>query len=117
MRLMNKSTNKTLIPNLEVADTVWTRMKGLLGRKHLPADRALWIKPCNSVHTFFMNFAIDLVFVDDAMVVKKTYQAVKPGRLVWPVWRASSVIELSEGFLQTNPIRIGEQLHVDHSVP
>ncbi|NJM09656.1 MAG: DUF192 domain-containing protein [Bdellovibrionaceae bacterium] len=116
MRLVTKSGNKTLIPHLEVADTLWTRTKGLLGRESLPAGNALWILRCNSVHTFFMNFAIDLVFVDRQLVVKKTLSRVKPWSLVLPVWRATSVIELSEGFLENNPIRVGEQLHVDHTL-
>lgn len=115
-RLMNQTSNQTLIPNLEVADTFWTRAKGLLGRKELSSDRALWINPCNSVHTFFMKFAIDLVFVNREMVVVKTIGDVPPGRMVWPVWSASSVIEFRAGFLEQNPIRVGEQLHVDHSL-
>jgi len=114
MRLVNKSDNKTLISHLEVAQGLWPRMKGLLGRKNLPADQALWIPRCNSIHTFFMKFPIDLVFIDADMVVKKTIAGVRPGRVVWPVWQATGVIELSEGFLQNNPLRIGEQLHVDH---
>ena len=114
MKLYSKNTARTLVPNLEVASTLWPRMKGLLGRKSLAMDRALWIHRCNSIHTFFMNFPIDVVFVDRQMVVRKVYRQVQPNRIVLPVWRASSVIEFSPGFLDSNPISIGEQLHVDH---
>ena len=103
-----------LIPRLEIASNLWSRTKGLLGRQNLEADQAMWILRCNSVHTFFMKFTIDLVFVDRDMRVKKTFSRVKPGRIVWPVWGASSVIELSAGFLETNPIHIGDKLNVDH---
>ncbi len=113
-KLYSKSTAKTLVPKLEVATSFWARTKGLLGRKELPADQALWIHRCNSIHTFFMQFPIDLVFVDRQMVVRKTYSRVKPNRLVLPVLWATSVIELSPGFLEANPITVGEQLHVDH---
>ncbi|MBX3020838.1 MAG: DUF192 domain-containing protein [Bdellovibrionales bacterium] len=109
-----RNARSTLIPYLEVASTWWPRTKGLIGRTHLPDDQALWILRCNSIHTFFMKFAIDLVFVDRKMVVKKTYSRVKPARLVLPVWGAASVIELAPGFLEKHPVAIGEQLHVDH---
>lgn len=113
---MTKTSQKVLVPKLEVAATMWTRNKGLLGRKDLPADQALWILRCNSVHTFFMNFAIDLIFLDKKMTVQKTVANVPPGRVVWPVWKASSVIELPSGFLENNPIRVGEVLHVDPTI-
>lgn len=114
MKLYSKKTTKTLIPKLEVATSLWARTKGLLGRSELPADQALWIHRCNSIHTFFMKFPIDLVFVDRNLVVKKIMHKVKPNRLVFPVLTATSVIELSPGFLEANPIAVGEQLHVDH---
>ncbi|MGE0527827.1 MAG: DUF192 domain-containing protein [Bdellovibrionales bacterium] len=114
MRLKSKS--RILIENLEIADSLWSRCKGLLGRSSLPPGHALWIKPCNSVHTFFMKFAIDLVFLDRQMTVTKTYSRVPPGRLIGPVWRASSVIEFREGFLDESPLSMGEQLHVDSAL-
>lgn len=114
MRLYSKNTAKTLVNQLEVASTLWSRTKGLIGRAGLDADQALWIHRCNSIHTFFMKFPIDLVFVDRHLVVRKTMSAVQPNRLVLPVLSATSVIELKAGFLDANPITVGEQLHVDH---
>ena len=114
MRLIRGTEN--IIANLEVANTLWSRTRGLLGRSHLPQDRALWILRCNSVHTFFMKFPIDLVFLNRKMEVAKTFKGVKPGRFIWPVWRASSVIELSAGFLEKHPLQVGEKLHVDPSL-
>jgi len=113
VRLRSEAGDKLLLENLEVASSFWSRSKGLLGRKSLPPTQGLWILRCNSIHTFFMNFAIDLVFLDKKMVVRKTLKGVRPNRLVLPVWRASSVIELSDGFLEKSPIRVGEKLHVD----
>lgn len=109
-----KRANAVLVPNLEVAAGFWARTKGLIGRRDLPEDRGLLILRCNSIHTFFMKFAIDLVFVDRDMKVRKTYSSVPPRRLVLPVWGASSVIELRAGFLNNHPVNVGEQLHVDH---
>lgn len=116
MKLTNASTGQVLVSNLEVASNFWTRTKGLLGRDGLSEDQALWILRCNSVHTYFMKFSLDLIFLNKKMVVVDTGTNVRPGRLVLPVWRATSVIELKSGFLEKNPVRIGEQLHVDHSL-
>lgn len=102
-----------LVPRLEVATSFWARSKGLLGRRELPAGNALWIKPCNSVHTFFMKFPIDLIFLDRDLRVLKTIANVPAGRLTLPVWKASSVIELPAGFLAGTNVQTGERLYVD----
>jgi uncharacterized membrane protein (UPF0127 family) len=115
-RLMNKTRQQVLVENLEVAENFWSRLVGLLGRKDLAANRGLWIKRCNSVHTFFMRFTIDLIFVDENLKVVKTVRHVHPGRMVWPVWKARSVIELRDGFLDQHLVEVGEELHVDHSL-
>lgn len=115
MRLLN-SSNSILVEKLEVADTFWSRTRGLLGRSGLSHDEALWIKRCNSIHTYFMKFPIDLIFLNRKMEVTRTIPNVKPGRLIWPVWSASSVIELASGFLETRPLKIGERVHVDTSL-
>jgi uncharacterized membrane protein (UPF0127 family) len=111
-----KSANGILVQNLEVAKSFYARSKGLLGRKDLPMDRGLWILRCNSVHTFFMRFPIDLVFLNRKMLVTKVIADVRPGRVVWPVWSASSVIELRAGYLKEHPIRVGEKLNVDSAL-
>jgi uncharacterized membrane protein (UPF0127 family) len=116
MHVLKRPDGKILIPRLEVASTLWRRTRGLLGRSELPADRALWILRCNSIHTFFMKFPIDVVFLNRRMQVTKTFARVKPWRMIWPIFSASSVIEFSEGFLEKNPVRIGEELHVDRSL-
>ncbi len=116
MKLINALTKQTLVPRLEVADTLWSCMRGLLGRSSLDAQEGLWIVSRGSIHTFFMKFAIDLVFVDRNFVVTKTVSNVTPFRFVWRGWRAASVIELQAGFLERNPIRVGDKLHVDPSV-
>ncbi|QDK39608.1 DUF192 domain-containing protein [Bdellovibrio sp. NC01] len=110
--LQNKSTNVNLVPNLEVAKTFWSRGKGLLGRKNLSEDAALWIHQCNSIHTCFMQFSIDCVFVDKNLKVKAIYKDVKPWRMVFPVWGASSVIEMAAGTSSKLNISVGDQLYV-----
>ena len=113
MRALKLAPHGPAVARLETADTLWTRTKGLLGRDGLPDDVGLWIAPCNSVHTFFMRFAIDLVFLDRDLVVRRVYRDVRPNRLVLPVL-AHSVIEFEAGFLNRTHFNLGERVYVDH---
>jgi len=62
--LYNTHNGRVLAQEVERAGSFWQRMKGLLGRRGLPAGQALFLEPCNSIHTFFMGFPIDAVFLD-----------------------------------------------------
>lgn len=94
---------------MDVADTSATRRTGLLKHEHLDAGQGLWITPCESVHTFFMKFSIDLVYVDKKRKVRKVRHAV-------PAWRlsmclaAQSILELPEGTAERTGTRVGDQL-------
>lgn len=111
-KLMNTTTNQTLIADLEVASTFLSRGKGLLGREELPSHQALWIHHCNSIHTFFMKFAIDCVFVDKNLKVRAIRKEVRPWRLILPVWGAASVIEMAAGTVSKGNVSVGDQLYV-----
>ena len=85
------------------------RMRGLLGRKGLSAAQGLWIEPCNSVHTFFMAFAIDVLYLDRELRVKRTCAELKPWRGS-ACFTARSVIELAAGEMQRLGIAEGDQI-------
>lgn len=110
--LRRATTDQVLIPNLRVADSMMTRIRGLLGTTDLSPDEALWIPRCDSIHTFFMKYSIDCVFLDRDMVVKSIKGDVRPGRIVWPQWGAVSVIEMKAGTFSKLGIQKGEKLHV-----
>ena len=110
--LINKTKNQILDLKVEVAETFWARARGLLGRSSMGEVQALWIPRCNSIHTFFMKFAIDCVFVDKNLKVRAIYSNVEPGRLVLPVWGATSVFELASGVSSKMNISVGDQLNV-----
>lgn len=112
-KLMNQTQNKMLVSNLEIANGIVERMKGLIGKEKIESSYGLWIKRCNSIHTFLMNFPIDVIFVDKNLKVKKCLEKIEPNKIVWPIFGASSVIELKSGFLSEHKTQIGDQLHVD----
>ncbi len=113
VKLKKSHNSEIVVQNVEVAKTFWARGKGLLGRKGLLPEQGLWIHRCNSIHTFFMKFNIDCIFVDKFLKVKAVYSGVQPGRIILPVWGASSVFELAEGVIEKKQIQKGDQLHVD----
>jgi uncharacterized membrane protein (UPF0127 family) len=79
-----------------VADRPLTRMRGLLGRTELPRGEGILLRPCGSIHTFFMRFSIDAVFVDRDGKVVGVERELKP----WRTARhrgAKAVLELAAG--------------------
>ncbi len=114
MKLFKGGENLLLIEELCKASSLLSRMQGLLGSSSLSANAGLWILRCNSIHTFFMKYPIDCVFVDKSMKVTSIKSDVEPFRMVWPQRKADSVIELAAGTVQKLQIKIGDQLHVGH---
>lgn len=108
----SSSGAELLIDQLDIAESFWSRGKGLLGRKDLGANEALWIRPCNNIHTFFMKFAIDCIFVDSKLVIKNVAKNVGPFRFVGPFWKSHSVIEMQSGFIESKKLKIGDHLYV-----
>ena len=97
-----------LVPRIEIADGLRARMKGLLGRDGLGRGRALWIESCGIVHTFFMRFPLDLVFVDRECRVTRIVFGVPPGRVAWGGLRARRVLEMEAGWFPRDALRPGD---------
>lgn len=97
--LMNARTGRVLASAVDVAGTSESRRRGLLGRDSLDPSAALVIAPCSAIHTFFMRFVIDAVFVDRAGRVLKVVQHLKPWHIA-ASFRAYAVIELNAGSVQ-----------------
>jgi uncharacterized protein len=108
----NITRGTVLASSLEIADTGPARNKGLLNRDRLAPGGGLWIVPCQSVHTFFMRFPIDLVYVDGQKRVRKVRIAVGPGRISFCL-TAQSVIELPAGTIQRTQTRRGDSLVIE----
>ena len=101
--------NGEFLCNAMVADSMKSRGIGLLGKKSLPDDQGLWIKPCTSVHTFFMRFPIDILYLDkDNTVVKQS--KMKVNRMSFGGKGAKTVLELPWASIEKHDIRVGEQL-------
>lgn len=110
--LVNKNNQKTLATSLKKAKSFLERAKGLIGTKTIPNDWALWIPFCKSIHTFFMSFPIDVVFVDKQLRVVSIFYNVPPRRLLFGGFKSHSVFEMKGLSLNHNKIKKGDQLHV-----
>jgi uncharacterized membrane protein (UPF0127 family) len=97
---------------VELADTSPKRRTGLLKHERLDPGHGLWIVPCESVHTFFMKFPIDLVYVDRSYKVRKVRHAVVPWRMS-ACLSAHSVIELPAGTAEQSGTQAGDELTVE----
>lgn len=110
-RVLNLTRGTVLATRLEVAGDGGRRRKGLLGRSGLAAGEGLWIVPCEAVHTFFMRFPLDLVYLDRAGKVKKVREAVAPWRIS-ACLLAHSVLELPAGTIRATHTRAGDRLEI-----
>jgi uncharacterized protein len=112
MRLINQTKNVLLAEDVFIAKTIFTRIKGLLGRKVFLPNQAVILDPCDSVHTFFMHFPIDIIFIDKDYKVIKTLPNFKPNRITRKYWHSSKVIELPSGKLDITNTQVKDQLQL-----
>ncbi len=106
------SAGTTLAQHCIVARSAYSRMIGLLAHKSLPTGEGLLLEPCNQVHTFFMGFAIDVIFLAKDNTVLRTSE-MKPWRLSPLIWRARKIVELPAGTLRQHPVNAGERLEIN----
>jgi uncharacterized membrane protein (UPF0127 family) len=111
--IANKSKNTVLARRIFLADNPLSRMKGLLGRKALGVSEAMVIKPCNAVHTFFMRFPIDILFIGKDNRVIRVVCGLKPFRFSPACFSAHFVIELPAGSIQDSCTTPGDQLSIE----
>ncbi len=113
--VVNQTRDRVLAEQCEVARTFWARGRGLMGRDELQPGQGLFILPCASIHTFFMRFPIDVLFLDRQDCVVGLQQAMPPGRPFAGARRARSVVELPAGVILLTETEIGDQVTLSPS--
>jgi uncharacterized protein len=98
-----------LCERCELAATMGKRMKGLLGRRELPAGEGILIRPTSSIHMFFMRFPIDAVFLDRDLRIVGIAESLRPWRVAGRRG-AHSVLELRAGEVARRALRQGDRL-------
>lgn len=109
--ITNKTKGTTVCETTVLADNPWLRLKGLLGRDSLPAGEGILLSPSPSIHSAFMRFEFDAVFLDRNMKVLRLVERL-------PAWKtrgakgAKSVLELAAGEIQRRGLQVGDELAV-----
>lgn len=110
MKILNATHNTILAETVDTAEAVFSRTKGLLGKEGLQESHALLIRPCKQIHTFFMRFPIDVVFVNARGQVIKIIPDMQPFRLSGIYLNAALAVELPAGTLKKTSTQPGDSL-------
>lgn len=105
----NLNESSLIARRVTLATTSKQRREGLLRSESLECSAGLWIVPCEAIHTFFMKFAIDAVFLDRALRVTNVKTNLRPFRMAASL-RAHSVLELPVGAVAHSRTEVGHQL-------
>jgi uncharacterized protein len=109
LMLVNESTAATVASRVELALDRGSRRRGLLGRLWMPPTSAIVLSPCWMIHTAFMQFRIDVLFVDAHGRVVQVIRDMRPWRLAMST-RARMVIELAAGVATQRDINVGDRV-------
>jgi uncharacterized membrane protein (UPF0127 family) len=107
-RVVNDRTGNVVGSAIAEAAGPWQSFKGLMLRKELPDGHGMVFRPARGIHTQFMRFPIDLIFLDDSNLVVKIRPAMAPWRFDFT--NADAVIEMSAGAAAAKDIRLGDRL-------
>lgn len=113
MKIYNSTQNNLIADDVKIAENFFTRSVGLLSRKSLAENEGLIIKPCCSIHTLFMRFPIDVLFVNRKNKIVGLYENVKPYRIL-PIHLTSHyVVELYAGQIALKNICLSDIIRIE----
>jgi uncharacterized membrane protein (UPF0127 family) len=111
MKVQISYKNKILSNDILIADTLVSRLIGLMFSSKLTGAEGLLIDPCRSIHTCFMRYSLDIVFISSEKKIVKIIRDLKPWRMTWIYFKASMTLELPAGKLPLDVVE-GDSLEV-----
>lgn len=111
MKLIRKKSKTLIAENTRVADNFYTKLVGLMFKDDMPNCDAMIFQQCNSIHTFFMRFKIDVIFLNKKDQVVKIIRNMKPWRLTRMYFKASKCVEFKGGYL-SELLEVGDEIEV-----
>lgn len=112
MEVLNKNTGKLLANKVIIADKFITRLKGLMFKKAIEDDVAMLIYPCNAIHTYFMNFSLDVIFISKEYEVLHIIENMPPGNRSSFIRRSMGVLEVPAGTIRKTNTKKGDFLNI-----
>ena len=109
MKCFNPKTQEVFADNLNLNNTFSSRLLGLMFKKHLPAGSGIILKPCTQIHTCFMRFNIDVIFLDEDLQVLHVIENMRPWRVSPLFLKSRYTVELPGGTLKGR-VKKGEKL-------
>ena len=111
----NQPRQRFLATHLSVAQTHWSRLRGLLGvlENDFRNGRGLWIRPCRGVHTLAMSFPIDVVYLDRDGTVVHLERNLQPWRFAPIRLQAASVLELPIHSITETETALGDRIEIN----
>jgi len=110
MHIFNQTQNVPLITKGRLADTFWLRLRGLLGASPLQKGEGLVLAGEKSIHTLFMGFAIDVVYLNKEYQVIRTTSNMVPYRLGPFITQSAYILEMPVGTIDQTSTQVGDQL-------
>jgi uncharacterized protein len=108
----NMTRQSLIAAEVKVADNYLKRLIGLMGQPNLPPQAGLWIVPCNDIHSFFMRFEFDAIFVDKQNKVVHLVERMRPWRISKFVKGGRAVLELPAGTINTTHTQLGDLIEL-----
>lgn len=116
VRLYNVTRSKVLCENCRIADNIFTRVRGLLGRSTLDSGEGLLIVPCPSIHMFGMKMSLDVVFLTKENIVTDFVENIAPGQYYVAqnqFGKAHSALEIAPGIIAATSTRRGDEIRLE----
>jgi uncharacterized protein len=110
MHIINQNREKSLATHGRLANTFWSRLRGLLGRTSLQEGEGLVLVGEKSIHTLFMKFPLDIVYIDKNYQVLRADENMVPYRLGPFMSRSAYVLEVPVGTIAATETQVGDQL-------
>ena len=108
-----KMNDRTLVERCFLVTNFFRRFLGLMGRASIGANEALLFPKCNSIHTLFMRFPIDVVFIQSSGEVLEVIEALPPWRALLPRGKAKHTLEMAAGGCRAAGLSAGSRLHYE----
>ena len=110
MRITNRTRNTLLGSRVEVASTFWSRLRGFIGRPEPKRGDGLLLLRCDAIHTFWMSFDLDVLFLDEKGTVMELFQSLRPWKRTRRIIGARYVLEVPVGTIDTSGTQAGDEL-------
>ncbi|MFL0247771.1 DUF192 domain-containing protein [Candidatus Clostridium stratigraminis] len=106
--IKNITKNENICKDVLIANNFFKRLKGLMFTKEMSPDTSMYISHCNQIHTFFMNYNIDVLYLNKNSIIVEIDENMKPGKIGRKVKDAVSVVELKGGTISKTNLKIGQ---------